>query len=56
MVAASARWVDTPTFNSLDQDTLINVEFENTIDFHIMMSEHFVEFFGLGCGSGEAVQ
>jgi len=48
--------MNTTTLYSLDQNALVNVEFENAIDLHIIIFEHFVKFFGLARSSGEAVQ
>ena len=56
VIAASASHVDTTTLNSLDQNTLIDVEFEDAIDVHFVLFEHQVKFLSLSGGPGETVK
>ena len=48
--------MDSTAFDSISENVLINVEFEDAIDVHVLALEHGVKLLSLGNVTGEAVK
>ena len=47
--------MDTATLNTLDEDVIINFEFDSLVDGSVLGLKHALEFLSLDIGSGETV-
>ena len=48
--------MDTATLNTLDEDVIINFEFDSLVDGSVLGLKHALEFLSLDIGSGETVK
>jgi len=56
MVGAAARLVNAAPFYALEQDFLVNLEFNDSVDVQVFLSHKGVEHLGLLQSAGESIE